>query len=680
MSRNKHKELDVSNGNPFDFTTYDNNNTTAMADSGREVVVASPNGTEMTRDQLSILSGRMVVPGIPPKDSKEAHRHVQLIRRHQHHERRLVEREVKERRKLREETAQREKEWASIIPEFAQREDASKTRKLWAKGVPPSVRGQVWKLALGNPNDVSPLMFKMCVAKSRAAENAADRYSATLAAAAAAAAVGSTSSAGIRVSCDGHRSSSPAATMQRPKPTVLTSFDNLYDNSDMSTPTRKRTISSRAEVVPTAMQAGASSSPQPPRDDTDLPEGDLMRDSFALDDQEARRILDQLAFSPPPSAGGGAAGKGSVVASSSWVKEDSAKAIAVDLHRTIILRLHPATDPLGRQASPSQSQDLPLSVTACGPRSPMAGGGGSITGSQGFESDASDPRLSCRTPGGDSTGGSPGPGQRAATTSSFEEGDEMPPDTNHVLPLGLDGSSADAYYSYGGHHSPTHPSSLTMIASQVHARNLCDDAILLQKIRRLLTAFVELRPDIGYVQGMSYLAGMILLNIPNEHDAFIAFISLLGRGHFRYFYAVHHQGMSNYIATFEDVLSVGIPALYRHFTVIGVNSQLFVIDWWMSLFSRTLPYEIASRCWDLFLLDEAYLYRISLCLLLYFNSTILHEDSPMDDVLTFFSRIQHYSIHEHRFFEIVADEGKYPPSIDNIRKIMKKRAGDLPPL
>eukprot|EP00658_Telonema_sp_P-2_P084355 TRINITY_DN9346_c0_g1_i1.p1 TRINITY_DN9346_c0_g1~~TRINITY_DN9346_c0_g1_i1.p1 ORF type:complete len:301 (-),score=21.11 TRINITY_DN9346_c0_g1_i1:265-1167(-) len=251
----------------------------------------------------------------------------------------------------------------------------------------------------------------------------------------------------------------------------------------------------------------------------------------------------------------------------------------------------------------------------------------------------------------------------------------------------VEGDEGGADYSYGGDgtsSSPFRPNAVTSTTTSssnttLHVSNLCDDAALLQRISRLLKAFVELRPDIGYVQGMSYLAAMILLHIPNEHDSFIAMVSLLGRGHLRYFYAVHHQGMSNYIATFEDVLSVGLPELYRHFTVIGVNSQLYVIDWWMSLFSRTLPYEIASRCWDLFLLDEAYLYRVSMCLLLYFKA-ILHDDSPMDEILIFFSRIQQYSINEHRFFELVADDTKYPPSIDSIKKIMKKRAGDLPPL
>lgn len=46
-----------------------------------------------------------------------------------------------------------------------------------------------------------------------------------------------------------------------------------------------------------------------------------------------------------------------------------------------------------------------------------------------------------------------------------------------------------------------------------------------EPLRNILTAFIVHRPDIGYVQGMSYLAGMLLMNL-GEIKAFSLFISL----------------------------------------------------------------------------------------------------------------------------------------------------------
>ena len=44
-------------------------------------------------------------------------------------------------------------------------------------------------------------------------------------------------------------------------------------------------------------------------------------------------------------------------------------------------------------------------------------------------------------------------------------------------------------------------------------------------LRNILTAFIVHRPDIGYVQGMSYLAGVLLMNM-DEVKAFELFMAL----------------------------------------------------------------------------------------------------------------------------------------------------------
>jgi len=47
-----------------------------------------------------------------------------------------------------------------------------------------------------------------------------------------------------------------------------------------------------------------------------------------------------------------------------------------------------------------------------------------------------------------------------------------------------------------------------------------------QSLANVLEAYTCYRPDVGYVQGMSYIAAMLLLNL-NEYEAFVAFANLL---------------------------------------------------------------------------------------------------------------------------------------------------------
>lgn len=47
-----------------------------------------------------------------------------------------------------------------------------------------------------------------------------------------------------------------------------------------------------------------------------------------------------------------------------------------------------------------------------------------------------------------------------------------------------------------------------------------------EQLRRILEAFAVHRPDVGYVQGMSYVAAVLLLYM-DEHSAFITFCNMI---------------------------------------------------------------------------------------------------------------------------------------------------------
>jgi hypothetical protein len=46
------------------------------------------------------------------------------------------------------------------------------------------------------------------------------------------------------------------------------------------------------------------------------------------------------------------------------------------------------------------------------------------------------------------------------------------------------------------------------------------------QLQRILEAFTMYRPDIGYVQGMSYVAATLLLYM-DEHSAFVTFCNMI---------------------------------------------------------------------------------------------------------------------------------------------------------
>ena len=61
---------------------------------------------------------------------------------------------------------------------------------------------------------------------------------------------------------------------------------------------------------------------------------------------------------------------------------------------------------------------------------------------------------------------------------------------------------------------------------------------LFEKIREVLLAYAYYRPDVGYVQGMSFLAGILAVHIPESSLCFQCLCNLLGSEHLYAFYSL----------------------------------------------------------------------------------------------------------------------------------------------
>ena len=59
-----------------------------------------------------------------------------------------------------------------------------------------------------------------------------------------------------------------------------------------------------------------------------------------------------------------------------------------------------------------------------------------------------------------------------------------------------------------------------------------------RNLHDLLAAFVAYQPSLGYLQGMSFIAGILLLVLDDIFTAFIAFATLMNRPSFYAFYSL----------------------------------------------------------------------------------------------------------------------------------------------
>ncbi|EKX49642.1 hypothetical protein GUITHDRAFT_162060 [Guillardia theta CCMP2712] len=128
------------------------------------------------------------------------------------------------------------------------------------------------------------------------------------------------------------------------------------------------------------------------------------------------------------------------------------------------------------------------------------------------------------------------------------------------------------------------------------------DGVYHSHLRNVLRAYSCFRPSIGYVQGMGYIASIFLVYM-KPSDVFVCMANLLHRHHFPAFLKVDIHGIDRFVAAFEESFHHHLPNLYRHLKAIGVDSRLFLVEWWMTGFCTVLPIDAASVVWDLLLLE-----------------------------------------------------------------------------
>lgn len=143
---------------------------------------------------------------------------------------------------------------------------------------------------------------------------------------------------------------------------------------------------------------------------------------------------------------------------------------------------------------------------------------------------------------------------------------------------------------------------------------------------QVLEAFHHLRPDVGYVQGMSYVAGMLLMNM-EKSLAFRCLAHVLVHPFHLGLYRMEAEALDKCFGVLEGVVRSRAPQLAAHFEAIGLTYDSFSLDWFLTIFSRSFPFEIAVLVWDLFVYySTPILFRVACAVLLFLAPRLINHE------------------------------------------------------
>ncbi|KAF1808569.1 RabGAP/TBC [Eremomyces bilateralis CBS 781.70] len=106
--------------------------------------------------------------------------------------------------------------------------------------------------------------------------------------------------------------------------------------------------------------------------------------------------------------------------------------------------------------------------------------------------------------------------------------------------------------------------------------------------------------EVGYAQGMNFVAMPLLFNMPEE-EAFALLVRLMQTYHLRDLFAPEMPGLHLHLYQFARLLEDLEPALYCHLNRRGATPNLYATQWFLTLFAYRFPLQLVLRIYDLIL-------------------------------------------------------------------------------
>lgn len=191
-----------------------------------------------------------------------------------------------------------------------------------------------------------------------------------------------------------------------------------------------------------------------------------------------------------------------------------------------------------------------------------------------------------------------------------------------------------------------------------------------ESLRRVLHAVAAFSHEIGYVQGLNYLAATLLYHVQLEASAFWIMVQLFKRYSFSEYYKRGMPGLVAFFEVLEEGVKLHAPSLASHFETESILVNMFAMKWALTLFGCKAKLEHSAAIMDIFLqIGWDFLINLSLALLIESQTTLCQL--PSEDILVHIENIPCDFNLDHllRITSVL---------MHKTRKMKLKKAGSLP--
>jgi len=136
-----------------------------------------------------------------------------------------------------------------------------------------------------------------------------------------------------------------------------------------------------------------------------------------------------------------------------------------------------------------------------------------------------------------------------------------------------------------------------------------------EHLNNVCRAYSLHNPKDGYSQAMAPVAALLLMNMPEE-EAFWSLVSICERYIPGYYSPSFADVIQLDAAILLGLLKRVSPAAHKHLTKQEIDPTMIIQEWFLCVYSRTLPWPSVLRVWDMFMCEGVkVIFKVGLVLL-----------------------------------------------------------------
>ena len=154
--------------------------------------------------------------------------------------------------------------------------------------------------------------------------------------------------------------------------------------------------------------------------------------------------------------------------------------------------------------------------------------------------------------------------------------------------------------------------------------NFSINSINYKKLYNILTAYSNFNKNIGYAQGLNFLAARSIILFKNEEKIFLFLDGLINRFNLDYFLSINNQRLPKQIKYFSQILNKYCKNFINYLKSKLINHDFFTTSWLLTLFSNSMDKKKIYICWCFMIIfGWKFFYSFIIQLILFYEKSLM---------------------------------------------------------